>query len=282
MARKARAESSTGDYLVMLQAAEQQLLFREDADREKFIRLLADCKNKCGFELYAYSLTRDAVFLLLREGEEPLSVIFKRMGSAYVYWYNVKYGRRGGLFRDRFRSLPVETEQDLKRMLRYVHYQPVREGLSRDLRYAYSSWQAYYGRAEDGLTDTETLLDRFGREEILDYHETDGKEEFRSTAVRGPGPITEEAAGELLRQFSRASGPEEYLALPRQTQMDCVIRVHHRGASIRQLSRLTGLSKATVEKWLKEAPPPEKESEEGTPLFPFPFFPFFMPSGGGR
>ena len=31
------------------------------------------------------------VHLLLREGKEPLDLIFKRLGSRFVYWYNLKY-----------------------------------------------------------------------------------------------------------------------------------------------------------------------------------------------
>ena len=281
MARKARVESGTGIYLIMLQAADQQALFREDADREKFKKLLRECREKCGFELYAYSLTRSAAFLLLREGAVPLSMIFKRLGSTYVYWYNVKYSRRGPLFKDRFRSLPAETDYDLKRMIRYVHYQPVKEGLSRDLLYPYSSWGDYLGVTDGGLADTEVPLKRFGREELRDYHETDGEEEFPSAARRAIS-VTEETAAEMLRQISRASGSEEFLRLPMQTQKECVIKAHLRGASIRQLSRLTGISKASVEKWLKDAPAPDNNHEDETPLFPFPFFPFFMSSGGGN
>ena len=209
-------------------------------------------------------------------------MVFKRLGSAYVYWYNVKYSRRGSLFRDRFRSLPAETDHDLKRMIRYVHYQPVREGLSRELLYAYSSWQEYMGLTDEGLTETELPFRKIGREEFFDYHEADAKEEFPAAVAKRAAPITEEAASEVLRQLSRVSGAEEFLQLPRKTQVECVIKAHHRGASIRQLSRLSGLSKATVEKWLRNAPPPEKESGDGTSLFPFPFFPFFMSSGGGK
>ena len=48
------------------------------------------------------------VHILLKEGEENLTLVLKRIAGSYVYWYNWKYHRSGHLFQDRFKSEPVE------------------------------------------------------------------------------------------------------------------------------------------------------------------------------
>ena len=44
------------------------------------------------------------VHLLLKEGEESLDKIMRRICGSYVYWYNRKYQIIGNLYQDRFKS----------------------------------------------------------------------------------------------------------------------------------------------------------------------------------
>ena len=47
--------------------------------------------------------------LLLREQEEEVSDVVKRIGVTYAHYFNKKYERSGHLFQDRFRSEPVDS-----------------------------------------------------------------------------------------------------------------------------------------------------------------------------
>jgi hypothetical protein len=38
------------------------------------------------------------IHLLLNAAEEPIEVIFRRIGVSFVYWYNLKYQWVGHLF----------------------------------------------------------------------------------------------------------------------------------------------------------------------------------------
>ena len=44
---------------------------------------------------------------------------------------------------------------------------------------------------------------------------------------------------------------EEFLALPQEKQEKVIIKAHEKGASVRQLVRVTGVSKGIIEKWLR-------------------------------
>jgi nucleoside-diphosphate-sugar epimerase len=52
----------------------------------------------------------------------------KRIASSYVYYYNHKYSRDGHLFRERFKSEPVNDMAYFVTLLRYIHQNPVKAG----------------------------------------------------------------------------------------------------------------------------------------------------------
>lgn len=53
----------------------------------------------------------------------------KRIASSYVYYYNRKYGRDGHLFKERFKSEPVNDMVYFVTLLRYIHQNPVKAGM---------------------------------------------------------------------------------------------------------------------------------------------------------
>ena len=129
MPRHARKRAESGIYHVILCGINQQQIFEEEEDNLKFLQILKECKELCGFRLLAYCLMGNHVHLLLKEGTEPLEQVFKRIGGRFVYWYNVKYQRVGHLFQDRFKSEPVDSDAYLLTVIRYIHQNPVKAGL---------------------------------------------------------------------------------------------------------------------------------------------------------
>lgn len=251
MPRAARKKSETDIYHVMLRGIGKQNIFEDNRDKEKFLRILSDCKEKSGFSLFAYCLMNNHVHLLLKVNAEPLEVIFKRIGSNYVYWYNTRYERVGHLFQDRFKSEPVENDSYLATVIRYIHYNPLKGGLSNDLRYKYSSYLDYETGASTGLTDLEEPLFIFGREDLLAFHALGCEDQCLEIAEAQNHPITEEAAASLVHKYSKTDSIAAFAKLPQQVQAAAIYKAHVRGASIRQLVRVTGVPKGIIEKWLK-------------------------------
>jgi REP element-mobilizing transposase RayT len=58
---------------------------------------------------------------LIKEGKEDLGIVFRRIGSKFVYWYNWKYKRSGHLFQDRYKSEVVENDKYFLTVLKYIH-----------------------------------------------------------------------------------------------------------------------------------------------------------------
>lgn len=104
MPRQARKKCESGIYHVMIRGINRQDIFEDDEDTQKFLELLMHYKAVCGYQIYAYCLMENHVHIVMREGEEEIGSVFKRIGAAYVYYYNLKYRRKGHLFQDRFKS----------------------------------------------------------------------------------------------------------------------------------------------------------------------------------
>ena len=135
MPRKAREKSESGIYHVMLRGINQQQIFEDEEDYNTFIKILEEVQQKSKFELFAYCLMGNHVHLMIKEGEENIETIFKRIGGKYVYYYNTKYERAGHLFQDRFKSEPIDTDSYFMVVLRYIHQNPIKAKICSNINF---------------------------------------------------------------------------------------------------------------------------------------------------
>lgn len=248
MPRQERRKSATGIYHVMLRGINKQVIFEDEEDNEKFLSILLECKAISEYKVFAYCLMSNHAHLLIKEEFEGLGTIFKRIGGRYVYWYNSKYKRNGHLFQDRFKSEIVEKEDYLMTVIRYIHQNPIKAGLVKEAKdYAYSSYREYVNPQENQLSDIDFVFDFVGREGFVKYHEalnTDkcleiGESNFRMTDEQAKGAIT---------RISKCNSSSEFQNLDMTVRMECLKLLKEEGISIRQLSRLTGISFGIVRK----------------------------------
>lgn len=143
MPRRARQLSKTGIYHVMLRGNERRDIFLDDADKIAFIDYLYAKKTDEDCSLYAYCLMDNHVHLVVKEGANGISKLMKRIGTSYVRYFNQKYKRIGHLFQDRYKSENVETDSYFLTVIRYVHQNPEKAGISKPQDYSWSSYQKY-------------------------------------------------------------------------------------------------------------------------------------------
>jgi len=144
-------------YHVMVRGVNRDAIFLEDEDYQRFLDALDQTREASGCVVLAYCLMSNHVHLVLRTPGEPISAVAKRLGVRYAGWFNRKYGRVGHVFQDRFRSLPVETDEYLVTLVRYVWNNPVEAGLVEDPReYPWSSRRFLVGGSS--LVDVAALL----------------------------------------------------------------------------------------------------------------------------
>ncbi|WP_234031467.1 transposase [Lentibacillus cibarius] len=130
LVRKPRKKSRTGIYHIMLRGVNRQVIFEDEADKHRLLETIKRFKEKSHFKIYSYCLMDNHIHLLMKETEEPVSMIIQRISSSYVHWYNNKYDRTGHLFQERFKSECVETVSYFLTVLRYIHQNPIKAGLA--------------------------------------------------------------------------------------------------------------------------------------------------------
>ena len=247
MPRAARKESSTGVYHIMLRGINQQQIFEDDEDYDKFLEVLGDCKIVSGFKLYAYCLMGNHVHLLVRVVDENLETIFKRIGVSYVYWYNLKYSRTGHLFQDRFKSEPIESNEYFFTVIRYIHQNPTKAQLVDSIEaYRWSSYRDYAGDRPSALTDTASVLKSMPLGEFVAFNQEANDDTcLEESQVH---KLNDNDAKEIIKRITNCGTAAEFQKLDNQTRMLYLGKLKDEGLSHRQISRLTGTSKGSVQR----------------------------------
>lgn len=252
MPRAAREKTDSGIYHVMLRGVNKQQIFEDKEDYEKFIQILWDCKGISKFELYAYCLMGNHIHILLREDKEPLETIFRRIGSRFVYWYNIKYERHGHLFQDRYKSEPIDDDAYFMVALRYILRNPVKAGLCKYAKdYRYSSYNDYFSYSEKTLSDTEKGFELVGKDKFEEYINTDNNDSCLEIETGNAKRITDEKAKQIIHKKAKCDSVSAFQELPKAKRDKLLKVLKEQGLSIRQISRLTGVPKGIVERVVK-------------------------------
>jgi len=240
MPRVARKKSSTGIYHIMLRGANRNKIFLDDEDNEKFLQTLEECKIVSEFKLHGYCLMGNHVHLLLEEGKEDLSLIFKRIGARYVFWYNWKYRRSGHLFQDRYKSEAVESDPYFTVVLRYIHQNPKKAGLCKNIGdYRWSSYKGYIQKS--GIVDHDFALGLIGDDSFVEYMNDSWDGNCLEFADPSNRLTDEELAKKIEEEFKIKailiqSEPKE----TRNRILTSILKME--GVSTRQLARVSGVS----------------------------------------
>ena len=247
----------------MMRGINRQVIFQSDADRRHFITILGECKEISGFKLHAFCLMPNHLHLLLEPaGDEPLEIIFKRIGSRYAVWYNRKYQRVGHLFQDRFRSENVETDRYYMTVLRYILQNPMKAGMeSKPGTYRWSSYLAYE-KGGGQLTDTAYAEKMFGgREALIDFvNQANDDEALDDTETRWR--MTDEEAEEVFRDITGCASAEEIREMEKEKKEEYIRQTYLSGVSVNQMSKMTGMARITLQRIVKTIDPQLLEEKD--------------------
>jgi len=135
MPRSARVLSETGVYHVMLRGNELKDIFIDDEDRMRFLDVLHTKREQGSYYIYSYCLMDNHVHLVLKESNDSISRIMRRITTSYVGYFNRKYKRVGHLFQDWYKSENVESDSYLLTVIRYVHQNSEKAGIAKTETY---------------------------------------------------------------------------------------------------------------------------------------------------
>ena len=104
---------------------ERSLLFRDAADRTRFLNRLAERVEQYHIRLYVFVCMTNHFHLVFETPEANCTTFMQSLCTAYTVYYNLRHGRHGHLLDGRFKAKVVEGDEYLLGLSRYVHLNPV-------------------------------------------------------------------------------------------------------------------------------------------------------------
>lgn len=201
MARSVRFEYAGAYYHVMARGNQRKAIFKDDDDRRFFLQCLADCSGRTGWKVHAWVLMGNHYHLFIETPEANLVAGMKWLQNTVTRRHNVRHGKWGRLFGDRYKSVLVEggVANYYTTLWDYVHLNPARAGLVnvRDqgsvLDYPWSSVAGGYAlgpkqrpgwlAAAEGFQIMGFADTAKGRREMVEYLDRRAAEEGRKSGI---------------------------------------------------------------------------------------------------
>ena len=258
MARTARVCSSINLYHIIIRGINKQDIFIDDQDKNKFMKALAETKEKFNFKLYAYVIMPNHVHLVIKDDNAEISKIMHRIQVCYSEYLNSKYNRIGHVFQGRFTSKNIETEEYLKYVIRYIHLNPDKAGIGKYDKYKWSSYN-FYNKPKDtiNLIDTSDILILFSEEkqEAIDlfekFHKEKSKyqynEEYSEFEIQCK--LDDDIVIKIIMDNIGLNTIYDIQKLNYKYRNEVLKKlINIKGTTVKQISRITGISTKIIEK----------------------------------
>lgn len=244
--RSARQQSEAGLYHVMARGVGRCIIFEDDPDRQAFLRVLEQQARQCAVTIHAWCLMDNHYHLLVGSTMSDLSVFMRRLNSSYAQHFNERHHRVGHLFQGRFRSEPIDADEYFLAVLRYIHRNPVEAGLTPTCSYPWSSFDGYVDSPR--IVDNQLAVSMLGTAGFAEFHDCADPEPRCIDIGRSCARISSDEMVRLAREVLGDIRPEEVAGLDRKRRDEAIRTLKNARFSVRQIERLTGVSKSVVAK----------------------------------
>ena len=247
MVRSARKQSDSGIYHVVSRGVGRCVIFEDDADRTYFLEKLAEGFSVHGIELHAWCLMSNHYHLLVRSELGRLAMAMRQLNSAYALYFNKRYDRVGHLFQGRFKSEPVGEDGYYLTVLRYIHQNPQKAGIRPADEYRWSSYREYVG--ESALSNTDLGLAMLGGPDgFKKFHRFSDDAAVCMDVGGGRKVVDDDDAMRVAKAALPGLQVENIASLNEDDRREALRTLRRARLSIRQIERLTGISRNIVAK----------------------------------
>ncbi|OGO78226.1 MAG: hypothetical protein A2Y23_00470 [Clostridiales bacterium GWB2_37_7] len=157
MARAWREEYKGGVYHVIARGNNKEYIFKEGIDKGYFIKLLKDHCSTMGYQIFGYVLMDNHYHIVIQPMDKKLQEIMHQINNKYSKYFNYKYKRVGHVFQGRYKSVLVQDERYMLKLIRYIHQNPVRAGMTSKVEnYKWSS-DIYYRKNIKSFINKEVI-----------------------------------------------------------------------------------------------------------------------------
>jgi putative transposase len=129
MARRIRPDWNGALHHVMARGICGESVLADESDRADIVGRLSVLVPGLSFRIFAWVLMPNHLHLLVQTGPVPLSALMHSLLTGFAVRYNLKHDRKGHVFQGRFKSILVQREGYFRKLIRYIHLNPLRAGI---------------------------------------------------------------------------------------------------------------------------------------------------------
>jgi len=147
--RRCKIDSPDALYFLTIVTRDRRCLFSNSSDRALVVRTMQKLSERFALDYDAWVLLPDHLHWLLCPGEADYSkVVF-----AFKRWVGAEYKKQGrlstgsSLWQHRFWEHSIRDDDDYRRCVEYIHYNPVKHGLVHSpADWRYSSFREFVAK----------------------------------------------------------------------------------------------------------------------------------------
>ena len=159
MVRPLRLSFENTFYHITARGNRREKIFYSPQDKEVFLKRLKEMLIKYTMTCHAYCLMDNHYHLFIKTTKPNLSQGIHYLNSAYANWFRNKHQIIGPLFQGRFKSILVDADNYALMLSAYIHLNPLRAGIIRQLEdYPWSSYLDYLNLRKSHITDPSFVL----------------------------------------------------------------------------------------------------------------------------
>ena len=150
-------------YHIYNRGARQLAIFREEKNYHYALRLIKKYLHQLNLSMIAYVLMPNHYHFLVQQlGDDNAGLLPQRVFNSYSKAYNKRYDHSGTLFEGRYKAKHVSSDRYLRHLCRYIHANPVKDGLVQDLEgWPYSNYLEWVGLRQGKLVDRQFITEMF-------------------------------------------------------------------------------------------------------------------------
>jgi REP element-mobilizing transposase RayT len=199
MPRTARGSEPDTIYHIIDRGVERRDIFLNDGDYSFFLARMSDAFAKFKVRLLSWCLMPNHFHLEAAPSSIPLGVPMHLLLTSYAHYLNLRLGRVGHLFQNRFKTIPCLDLPYFVRLAGYINLNPVRAGLVEKPE----DWK-WSSHAE--LFSGETgRLDLFALQDLIGMDESEFRSSYRQEILR-VGQKRQGTLDELIREAAAYTG----------------------------------------------------------------------------
>lgn len=144
-----------GVYHIYNRGSHRASIFREPDNYLFVLRKIKHYRQELHLTLLAYCLMPNHFhFLIRQDGDQPAGMLSQRVFNSYSKAYNKRYQHSGTLFEGAYRVKSVVQTAHLLHLCRYIHANPVKDGLVTEPGdWPYSNYLEWIGQRDGTLVD---------------------------------------------------------------------------------------------------------------------------------